>query len=737
MKKTIVIILLAMFGLSQAVAQEYEYVPFVREGVKWVYIVDNPIQGLGYEDGFIPYGEHQFTLEIKGDTLIGDKNYKPVHLYSGNTIDEVNDTVPVYLREEDKVVYGIIPDDRRFWECPVGIGTVVDGMNLSSTVQTGVEFVLYDFNDPESFYSRYDYVHTDLFQIGNQLRKRLCFTYEGEYIIEGLGYVGIVGMPLNYFYEITIGLTQVVTHLSHVIENGEIVYKTEWYKEPEPDGYEYVPFVREGVKWVYSISYYNYDVDYYSNPARGDNIAYRTLELKGDTVINGKTYKAMHKYCGKSINEENDTIPVYLREEDKKVYGIIPDGKRYDDCPVYNYWYAKFFGLDSWLNGEEFLLYDFQDPETYWESLLNNYDLEDFYSYNHLYTDTIEIGNKLAKRYVGEIWTEYQTIEGIGLIGLNCTPLCLFTSLMPGINSPVKALEEVIEDGEVIYPQDYVEDRYLSLIREGVKWVNERVTVNNGDTTYSYYTYEFKGNHPEVGKNGLQRKALYRYDGTHHLDEGHDIIVAGLRENEAVISYYRNEPLNEIISQGRNMIDYQKATAYMSDSYMDEDYDLYKMKSSPNGWLMSKDYYIGNQCDPFLNDENFVKAEPIMIDGYRCNRLAYLDEQGDTLAYVVEGIGFDSYDMGDLLTPFTRKPDPNADYQEWCGLSHVVKDGEIIYKGMRYRTDVHVGIDEAVADKTRRPLDENYYDLMGRSVGKEVPTTPGIYIHQGKKIVVR
>jgi len=42
-----------------------------------------------------------------------------------------------------------------------------------------------------------------------------------------------------------------------------------------------------------------------------------------------------------------------------------------------------------------------------------------------------------------------------------------------------------------------------------------------------------------------------------------------------------------------------------------------------------------------------------------------------------------------------------------------------------------------VADRTSRPLDENYYDLMGRPIGKDVPSTPGIYIHNGKKIVVR
>ena len=138
-----------------------------------------------------------------------------------------------------------------------------------------------------------------------------------------------------------------------------------------------------------------------------------------------------------------------------------------------------------------------------------------------------------------------------------------------------------------------------------------------------------------------------------------------------------------------------------------------------------------------LTFENFILASSVDIDGQTCQRYAYVGEEGDTLALIVEGIGFDSRDMGDLLTPFTRQPDPNADYQEWCGLSHVVKDGQIIYKGMRYREGAFTSIDEAVADRTGRPLDENYYDLMGRPMGKEVPSTPGIYIHNGKKIVVR
>ena len=77
-------------------------------------------------------------------------------------------------------------------------------------------------------------------------------------------------------------------------------------------------------------------------------------------------------------------------------------------------------------------------------------------------------------------------------------------------------------------------------------------------------------------------------------------------------------------------------------------------------------------------------------------RIAYIGEQGDTLAYLVEGIGFDSRDMGDLLTPFTRYPEADCGdcFQEYCGLSHVVKDGKIIYKGMLYREGLTVGIDD-------------------------------------------
>ena len=245
MKKIVLFAMLTLLGMTQLGAQEYEYVPFVREGVKWVCFYDNPCIGV---DDFIPFGEHYFILEMKGDTCIDGKCYKPVHYYSGNRINELNDTVPVYVREENKVVYGIIPDDRRYWECPIGIGTIARLIDweIVSNVSTGVEFILYDFNNPVVFYenldpflcSRLQYLHTEMAQIGNHLSKKLVFDHissdpDGQYygsepIIEGIGYAGDKGAPFNYFY-VYLPYGQIFYRLCHVIENGQIIYKTRWY----------------------------------------------------------------------------------------------------------------------------------------------------------------------------------------------------------------------------------------------------------------------------------------------------------------------------------------------------------------------------------------------------------------------------------------------------------------------------------------------------------------------------
>ena len=287
---------------------------------------------------------------------------------------------------------------------------------------------------------------------------------------------------------------------------------------------------------------------------------------------------------------------------------------------------------------------------------------------------------------------------------------------------------------------------YLPIAREGVKWVNEKVIVNHGDTTRYYYNYEFCGDDSTwqdmIGSDVC--KACYYYTGE-VLNVNTDSLIAGLDSRRTITTCGRNEPYSNALFEGRLLLQVARFVGMGGDTFLYVFNDETTASSSSGLFSNTIDYYLICQENThfpedsprLLTRENFLQVEPIEIESIPCRRWAILGEQGDTLALLVEGIGFDSRDMGDLLTPFTRQPDHDADYQEWCGLSHVVKDGQIIYKGMRYREGAFTGLDEAVADRTARPLDENYYDLMGRPVGKEVPSTPGIYIHNSKKIVVR
>ena len=277
------------------------------------------------------------------------------------------------------------------------------------------------------------------------------------------------------------------------------------------------------------------------------------------------------------------------------------------------------------------------------------------------------------------------------------------------------------------------ETELLPLVREGVKWVNEKVIINYGDTTKYYYIYEIKGDDLEVGF-GHHPKLCHYYTGS-GIDTSNDSIISSLEENapgRKTVDCFNNWPLEITSGENRNIIK-RNIWADMAGGDL-----LYFIDFSKSSRIKSsiRNYVYSQTEPPILTEENFIEVEPIEIDGCLCPRVAYVDEFGEPKAYLVNGIGFDSRNMGDLLTPFTREPDPDADYQEYCGLCHVIKDGKIIYKGMRYTPDNMTGLDEVVTDQRPRQYDDNYYNLMGQPVGKVLPTTPGIYIHHGNKIVV-
>ena len=272
----------------------------------------------------------------------------------------------------------------------------------------------------------------------------------------------------------------------------------------------------------------------------------------------------------------------------------------------------------------------------------------------------------------------------------------------------------------------------MQLVQEGVKWVNEKIIINHGDTTSYYYIYEIQGDDTESHWYSSGNAKLCHFYTGESIDYSNDSIISSLEQNVVggTVNCYNNWAFDKVVQEGRNIM------PHISWTGLDDGEVLYRFSHDYPEYIITSHFYLINQVLPILTEENFTMIEPIEIDGYICNRYAYVKENGDTMCYIVEGIGFDSRNMGDLLTPFTREPDPNADYQEYCGLSHVIKDGQIIYKGMRYTPDNITGLDEVVAEPRPRQYDDNYYNLMGQPVGTDIPTTPGIYIHHGKKIVV-
>ena len=250
MKKTIIYILLILFGASQALANEYEYVPFVREGVKWVYCLVN------FSEFYprYPFGVHYYVLQFKGDTVINGKTYKAMHKYSGQSIDWENDTIPVYMREENKVVYGIVPDGKRYIDCLIGFWGNNDFVN---SLNSGEEFVLYDFNDNDlvpflntalrEWEDPFDDPNTDTIPIGNNFAQRHRFEYDTFhwfYVVEGIGYDGISSYTLALWFTgfptLTFAEPDPYFQLCHVVKDGKVIYK----------GYGYDPGVTTGIDEV-------------------------------------------------------------------------------------------------------------------------------------------------------------------------------------------------------------------------------------------------------------------------------------------------------------------------------------------------------------------------------------------------------------------------------------------------------------------------------------------------------
>ena len=264
---------LICLGCIASQAQEYEYVPIVRENVRWT-----------------------FSNQEEKMTLLLDNRYIDGKLYAYAYMPDFSFRTDnlIFLREENKVVYQLVVNIDRFDSVPQKSEIPIYDFNVEQAGDTMWAW----HNDPPYFGMEVEWIDTIL--INNTYRKRIKLKDVDGVCIEGIGYTG---KRNNLYYPFCNSDTEAGTKYLDRLESFEnienrLIYQPEWSRLGT---YEYVPFVREGVKWGYDECY----------------------RFEGDTVVGGVSYKKC--YVSKSCPfEEGQTLYGLAREEDRVVYCLRP-----------------------------------------------------------------------------------------------------------------------------------------------------------------------------------------------------------------------------------------------------------------------------------------------------------------------------------------------------------------------------------------------------------------------------
>lgn len=201
--------------------------------------------------------------------------------------------------------------------------------------------------------------------------------------------------------------------------------------------YKYVTMVREGVEWGYVFSH--------SFPP---GVEYYRLQLKGDTVINDKTYKRCYAYQTATLDTATATLHGFLREEDKKVY-FIPNS----DEEVTVGWLLMKDQYNSIYGDEERMIYDFNlnEGDTY-DSML---------SINIMEISFVEVDGKMRKFFHAQdqYHDAYPFLEGTGVVW-GYGELAYPFALQPANGSDVQFnFERNVADGRIVYKSEEFDDR--------------------------------------------------------------------------------------------------------------------------------------------------------------------------------------------------------------------------------------------------------------------------------------
>ena len=252
--KKISLLLLAMLMITSTSAEENDYVPLVREGVVWEYVVYNSALGIHVDMADI------YCLEFNGESEYGHMLYRTN--YDKNGVAQEPYLV-AHVKEDNKVV------------------SYTDYYNQPYYIN------IYDFNKlyfmPDEAAYSYQFGHGnygeqsyELFtvEVGGTMRNGYHINYDAEHdidcfelkVIEGIGVDCRYGDLLKPYCDFETGVSSLVpdypfgfimTGLSAVYENGELVYQGCLYDEAQQLKNPTAITTIAGDRQVKSVCYYN------------------------------------------------------------------------------------------------------------------------------------------------------------------------------------------------------------------------------------------------------------------------------------------------------------------------------------------------------------------------------------------------------------------------------------------------------------------------------------------------
>ena len=272
---------------------------------------------------------------------------------------------------------------------------------------------------------------------------------------------------------------------------------------------------------------------------------------------------------------------------------------------------------------------------------------------------------------------------------------------------------------------------YQPLVREGVVWHYAYIEQMNPDLTESEYRYidnkiEFSG---DTAIGGVSYKKCYVYS----TDE-QDVSAAWLA------SVIREEAGNIITNNGYGLL---SGHGYLPFSYpwgsgtTSKESVLYNLNDF-SGHMFA--LYAYNSW-PSFNPE-LVKVDSVSLGDARVARYTVkVPEQGNGSFVFVEGVGPDggerpAFDEGYFFQPF---PPAHTGISSHVGGLIKLTDlqGNLLYKGSlygQYSSVRDVGVDSEAASKAA--ADSRWYSVTGVAFAGR-PSQPGLYIHGGRKVIIR